>query len=56
MKTEISRLCQQAFVVNEDCTNQNKAMRTILNLQSRGITEEQIISLSNTLQRNQSIP
>ena len=48
MKTEISRLCQQAFVVNEVCTNQNKAMRTILNLQSRRITEEQIISLSNT--------
>jgi hypothetical protein len=45
MKTE---LCQQAFVVNEVCTNQNKATRTILNLQSRGITEEEIISLSNT--------
>jgi hypothetical protein len=55
LKREISRLCQQIFVVNGVCANQNKAMMAVLNLQSHGITEEQIISLSNILQRNQSI-
>jgi hypothetical protein len=52
MKTEISRLCQQIFVVNEVCTNQNRAMRAVLNLQSRGITEERIILLNNFLESN----
>jgi hypothetical protein len=52
LKKEISRLCQQLFVVNGICTNQNKAMRAMLNLQSRRITEEQIISLNNFLVKN----
>jgi hypothetical protein len=52
MKREISRLCQQLFVVNEVCTNQNKAMRAILNLQSRGITEDKILQMNNFLQDN----
>jgi hypothetical protein len=33
---------------------QNKSMMAMLNLQSRGITGEQIISLNNILEGNQS--
>jgi hypothetical protein len=54
VKKELSRLCQQIFVVNGICANQNKAMMAMINLQSRGITEEQIISLNNFLERNHS--
>jgi hypothetical protein len=54
LKKEVSRLCQQIFVVNGICANQNKAMMAMINLQSRGITEEQIILLSNILIGNQS--
>jgi hypothetical protein len=52
MKREISRLCQQIFVVNEVWTNQNRAMMAMLNLQSRGITEDQIIHVNNFLENN----
>jgi hypothetical protein len=34
------------------CANQNKAIATVLKLQSHGITEEQIISLNNFLESN----
>jgi hypothetical protein len=52
MKTEISRLSQQIFVVNEVCFLQNKSMMTTLNLQSRGISEEQILHVNNFLEKN----
>jgi hypothetical protein len=52
VKKELSMLCQQIFVVNGICANQNKAIATVLKLQSHGITEEQIISLNNFLESN----
>ena len=52
MKREISRLCQQIFVVNEVWANQNRAMMAMLNLQSRGITEERILYLNNILENS----
>jgi hypothetical protein len=52
LKNEMSRLCQQIFVVNGICANQNKAMMAILNLQSRGITEDKILHLNNILENN----
>jgi len=52
MKSEISRLCQQLIMVDGICTNQNKAMRTILNLQSRGITEDRILYMNDILNNN----
>jgi hypothetical protein len=55
LKKELNKLTTQVVSVNEVCFRQNKSMMAMLNLQSRGITEEQIISLSNILQRNQSI-
>jgi hypothetical protein len=52
LKREISTLCQQIFVARECCFRQNKSMMAMLNLQSHGITEEQIISLNNFLESN----
>jgi hypothetical protein len=54
LKKEVSRLCQQAFVVNGICANQNKAMMAMINLQSRGITEQRILELNNFLENNRS--
>jgi hypothetical protein len=52
MKSEISRLYQQLIVVDGICTNRNKAMRAVLNLQSRGITEDHILYLNSFLEKN----
>jgi DNA repair ATPase RecN len=52
MKSEISRLSQELIVVDGICTNRNKAMRAVLNLQSRGITEDRILQLNNFLEKN----
>jgi hypothetical protein len=52
LKKEVSRLCQQIFVVNGICTNQNKAMVAMINLQSRGITDDKILQLNNILENN----
>jgi hypothetical protein len=43
LKKELNNLLTQVFAVKEVCFRQNKSMMTMLNLQSRGITEEQII-------------
>jgi hypothetical protein len=52
MKREISRLSQQLIMVDGIYTNRNKAMRAMLNLQSRGITEDRILYLNNFLENN----
>jgi hypothetical protein len=52
MKREISRLSQQLIVVDGICTNRNKAMRAMLNLQCRGITEDEILQLNSFLENN----
>jgi hypothetical protein len=52
LKKELNNLLTQVFAVKEVCFRQNKSMMTMLNLQSRGITEEQIISLNNFLESN----
>jgi hypothetical protein len=52
MKREISRLCQQIFVVNEVCTNQNQALTALVKLQSRGITEDRLLQLNTLLENN----
>jgi hypothetical protein len=52
LKNEVSRLCQQIFIVNGICANQNKAMMAMINLQSRGITEDRILQLNNFLENN----
>jgi len=52
LKKEVSRLSQQIFVVNGVWTNQNKAMVAMINLRSRGITEDKILQLNNLLDNN----
>jgi hypothetical protein len=52
VKKELSTLCQQVFVVNGIWANQNKAMMAMINLQSRGITEDRILQLNNLLDNN----
>jgi hypothetical protein len=52
LKREVSRLSQQVFIVNGVWANQNKAMLAMINLQSRGITEDRILQLNNILENN----
>jgi hypothetical protein len=52
VKKELSRLCQQIFVVDRVWANQNKSMMTMINLQSRGITEDRILQLNTLLENN----
>jgi hypothetical protein len=54
LKKEIEKLLTQVFAIKEYCFSQNKSMMAMSNLQCRGITEEQIISLNNILEGNQS--
>jgi hypothetical protein len=53
LRKELSRLCRQIFIVNGICANQNKAMMAMLNLQSRGITEDKILQLNRFLENNE---
>jgi hypothetical protein len=47
LKKELSLLYMQKYTVD-----QNKSMRALINLQSRGITEDQLILLNNYLENN----
>jgi hypothetical protein len=52
LKKELNKLTTQVFSVNEICLRQNKSMMAMLNLQSRGISEEQILHVNNFLEKN----
>jgi hypothetical protein len=52
MKREISRLSQQLIMVDGIYTNRNKAMRAMLNLESRRISEDRILYLNDLLEKN----
>ena len=52
LKKELSRLCQQIFVFNGICANQNKAMMALVKLQSHDITEDKILYINNLLENN----
>ncbi len=52
LKRELSSLYMQKYTLDQVCFNQNKSMRALINLQSRGITEEQIIVLNKFLENN----
>jgi hypothetical protein len=54
LRKELEKLLTQLFAIRECCFRQNKSMMAMLNLQSREITEEQIVSLNNILEGNQS--
>jgi hypothetical protein len=54
LKKELSALSLQKFAINEACSRQSQALITLAKLQSRGVTENQLISLNNFLEINQS--
>jgi len=47
LKKQLAALCTQVYAVKEVCSHQNQAMIALLKLQSRGITEEQILLYLN---------
>jgi hypothetical protein len=50
VRKELEKLVTQVFVVKECCFRQNKSMMAMLNLQSRGITEDRILYLNSVLE------
>jgi hypothetical protein len=52
LKKELNRLTTQILAVDRICFHQNKSMMAMLNLQSRGISEEQILHVNNFLEKN----
>ena len=49
LKKELSSLYLQKHTVDQVCFSQNKSMRALINLQSRGITEDRILELENNV-------
>ena len=54
LKKELNKLTAEVVSVNEICFRQNKSMMAMLNLQSRGITEDRILYMNNILENNGS--
>jgi hypothetical protein len=52
LKKELNKLLTHLFAVKEVCFRQNKSMMAMLNLQSRGITEDKILQLNNFLENS----
>jgi hypothetical protein len=52
LKKELSALCLQKYTVEQLCLRQSQAIMALTNLQSHGISEEQIMSLNNSLESN----
>ena len=52
LKKQLETLSAQVYTVKEVCSHQNQAMVALLKLKSYGITEEDILNLSNYLERN----
>ena len=54
LKRELSGLYLQKHALVQACARQSQSLIALAKLKSHGITEEQIISLNNFLERNQS--
>jgi hypothetical protein len=52
LRKELSSLYMQRYTVDQVCFSQNKSIIAMLNLQSRGITEDRILELNNFLENN----
>jgi len=52
LERESSSLYMQKYTLDQVCFNQNKSMRDLINLQSLGITKDQVIVLNNFLENN----
>jgi hypothetical protein len=53
MKKELSDVTTKVFVMNQFSARQNNAVMTLIKLQSQGVTEDQILSLSRGESRGQ---
>jgi hypothetical protein len=53
LKQELSSLYLQKYAVNEFCSRHSQIIMALTNLQSHGVTEEQIISLNLFLWNNE---
>jgi hypothetical protein len=53
LKRELSELTLQKYAIDRFCSSRSEIIMALMNLRTHGITEKQIISLSNTLQGNQ---
>jgi len=56
LKKEISRLAVQIYTMNEILGRKNNAVMALLKLQSRGVTEDQILYLSKYLEKKSTAP
>jgi hypothetical protein len=52
LKKEVSRLCQQIFVIKGLCADQNQALAALIKLQSHGVTEDRILYLNDFIEKN----
>jgi hypothetical protein len=52
LKKELSSLYLQKYAVEEFCSRRSQVIMALTNLKSHGITEQQIISLNNSLENN----
>jgi hypothetical protein len=52
LKRELSRLAVQIYSMNEILGRKNNAVMALLNLQSRGVTEDQILSMYRFVQKD----
>ena len=55
IKKQLSDVSTKVFVMNQFLARQNKAVMALFNLQSHGVTENQILYLHNILQKNSNI-
>ena len=51
LKHELAELSFQKYAINELCSNRTQVIMALLNLQSHGIIEEQLISLNIILEK-----
>jgi hypothetical protein len=55
IKKQLSDVSKNVFVMNQFLARQNKAVMSLVKLQSLGVTENQILSLHSILQKNSNI-
>jgi hypothetical protein len=52
LKKELSSLYLQKYALDQACSRHSQVIMTLMNLQSHGVTEEQIISFNKSLESN----
>jgi hypothetical protein len=52
LKRELSEMSLQKYAIERFCSNRSQGIMALMNLQSRGISEEQILQVNNFLEKN----